>query len=366
MMDLFAIRSIRYALVGAVCTTGGMALPAIGQDRPLKEPAARIELRPQVTVEQTIVTLGAVADISSRDPQLRQRLMDLPLGRSPPAGEPVTLGRETLMRWIRARIGIDATQIAWSGAAAANVLPVTRTVAGERIAHVAQDQLQMALAQNSLRGEINLLQGPQDITVPDGKVELKARSHAVLETTGTALTAGSLLARRQSVWVDIWVDGNFIRTVPVGFNVSAYAPAYVALQDLAAGIVFDPEHVDQEQLAVKEVEWSGRLAEPIKPIPDNPFGSPASPPRKRHAALKLRRPVAAGHAVTKTDVVAAPLVAQGDYATLRSVNGPIELESRVEVLQDGNAGQAVRVKMPKASSPVLARVTGPGQVEIQE
>jgi flagella basal body P-ring formation protein FlgA len=166
--------------------------------------------------------------------------------------------------------------------------------------------------------------------------------------------------------VDIWVDGNFIRTVPVGFNMSTYAPAYVALQDLAAGIVFDPDHINQEQLAVKEVEWSGRLAEPIKPIPENPFGSPAPPTRKRHAALKLRRPVAAGHAVTQTDVVTAPLVTQGDYATLRSVQGPIELESRVEVLQDGNAGQSVRVKLPKASSPILARVTGPGRVEIQE
>jgi flagella basal body P-ring formation protein FlgA len=65
-------------------------------------------------------------------------------------------------------------------------------------------------------------------------------------------------------------------------------------------------------------------------------------------------------------VTAAPLVTHGSVATLRAKTGPIVLESRVEVLQDGTQGQTVRVKMPKATGAVLARVTGPGQVEMVE
>jgi hypothetical protein len=61
---------------------------------------------------------------------------------------------------------------------------------------------------------------------------------------------------------------------------------------------------------------------------------------------------------------AAPAgVTRGNVATLRSTNGAIRLESRVEVLQDGAVGQEVRVRLPGASEGVPARVVAPGQVE---
>ena len=58
------------------------------------------------------------------------------------------------------------------------------------------------------------------------------------------------------------------------------------------------------------------------------------------------------------------LVARGGTAMLRSVDGAIEVESRVEVHEDGAAGQDVRVRLPGATADVLARVTGPGRVEV--
>ena len=61
---------------------------------------------------------------------------------------------------------------------------------------------------------------------------------------------------------------------------------------------------------------------------------------------------------------ARALVVRGATATLRSVDGAIELESRVEVREDGAAGQDVRVRLPGATADVLARVTGPGRVEV--
>ena len=58
------------------------------------------------------------------------------------------------------------------------------------------------------------------------------------------------------------------------------------------------------------------------------------------------------------------LVARGGVATLHSVVGSIEVESRVEVREDGAAGQDVHVRLPGATADVLARVTGPGLVEV--
>jgi flagella basal body P-ring formation protein FlgA len=59
-----------------------------------------------------------------------------------------------------------------------------------------------------------------------------------------------------------------------------------------------------------------------------------------------------------------PVVARGDWATLRASAGAIVLESRVEVLQDGQPGDRVRVRSQGAGGIVFARVIGTGQVEL--
>jgi flagella basal body P-ring formation protein FlgA len=130
----------------------------------------------------------------------------------------------------------------------------------------------------------------------------------------------------------------------------------VAAQDLAAGQTVDLSHRDERQLMVRDVEWSGRASPPVRtaPLVDG------------NAALRLRRPVAAGSALTRADVDEAPAIVRGDYATLHAFQGAIELESRVEVLQDGIVGQPVRVKLPGASSAIVARVTAQGQVEVRQ
>lgn len=343
-----------------LCTLLAAGLLAAGLPcRAADAPPIRIELLPEVTVDHETVLLGEVATISAQDPALQQKLAALPLGRAPLADQTVELGRDMLMRWIRNRLGIEAAQIAWAGPAMTKISPLTATVAGARIAEVAAAQLRTMLADSGLRGAVDLVQAPHDLTVPAGKLELKPRAQATLQAAGGPL--GALLAKRQSVWVDIWVDDRFVRTAPVALEVTAYAPAYVALQDLAAGLVFDPDHPDAAQVAVREVEWTGRNGEPIKPTPIETAA--ALPPMPQ---IQLRHAVKAGQPLTHADAATAPLVRQGSFATLRSVSGPISLESRVEVLQDGAAGQTVKVKMPKGRSPILAQVTGPGQVEIRE
>lgn len=61
---------------------------------------------------------------------------------------------------------------------------------------------------------------------------------------------------------------------------------------------------------------------------------------------------------------AQPAVTRGKLATLHAVNGPISLDSSVEVLEDGAVGQDVRVRMPGANEGIVARVTAPGHVEV--
>ena len=308
----------------------------------------RIALRANVGVHHPQVTLGEVADLSTRDLPTLQRLMALSLGSAPRTGEPVHLDRETLARWIHARLGIETAAISWSGPGANDIHLEVRELTGEQVAGNAEHALQIAFAKESMRADISVSQIPRDITVPAGQLELRVHP----------LSGESLTAKHQSVWVDIWVDGSFFRTVPVGFEVSVFAPAYVLTQNLSEGQMIEPA-----AFVVREVEWSGRTSLPLAVSNDGASRSGVDPASH---ALRSRHPMRAGDALTRTGVEAVPLVTRGDYATLHTVQGAIELESRVEVLQDGSAGQAIRVKLPNASSAIVARVSGPGMVEVRQ
>jgi len=347
----------RVAAAGAL----SVGLSVLGQAR-AHEAAIRIELRPLVEVKSAQVTLGEVATIDTQDPEALSQLKALPLGKAPPGGGAVNLGRGSLERWIQARAGIEPGRIRWSGAWVTSIRSATQKALGDQIASSAQAFLLKAYEATDLRVEVGLTQTPEGVSVPAGHLKMKARPQSALQPPALEgdsyfrAPANPLLSKHQSVWVDLWVDGRFIRTVPVGFDVRVFAPAYVAAEDMAA-----PDLLDPGKLKVQEVEWTGRCALPVRAKAKDAGASGEGMP-----AMKLRHPLAAGETLTQMHVEPAPLVTQGGYATLHAVQGSIELESRVEVLQDAFLGQSVMVKLPNASSAIRARVVGRGLVEVRE
>ena len=308
--------------------------------------AIAIDLNPQVEVHDAQVTLGDVARIRARDPQVQDELSRLPLGRAPLAGERVTLRRDVLQRWIVSRTDIDAQRIQWSSTASSEIRLATQVLSGERIVRCASDDLLAWLSRSDAQVKVDVTAVPADVPIPPGVLTLKSRhrsSHAA---------DSALLAKRMSVWVDVFVNGDLVRTVPVDFDVNARASAYVATRELATGST-----LAADSLAVREVELSGRSALPLSPTESTGTDG-------RLDNLRLRRPLVAGDALSRSDVEHVPLVTRGGWATLNESQGSLHLESRVEVLEDGLVGQTVRVRLPNASSSIEARVVGAGKLEM--
>jgi flagella basal body P-ring formation protein FlgA len=119
---------------------------------------------------------------------------------------------------------------------------------------------------------------------------------------------GAALRARMLVWVEVWSEGTYVRAIPVPLEVEATRTA----------------------------------------------GSPA--------------PGSAALSAAPSQRVQPPqsqvLVERGGWATLRSTDGAVSLESKVTVLQDGRAGDQVRVRAPGGGGIVFARVVGPAQVEL--
>ncbi|CBJ37719.1 putative flagellar protein FlgA precursor [Ralstonia solanacearum CMR15] len=340
--------AIVVATAGGVCTlanVGAHALPAV-ERAPLEieqgeVAAARIELPAVVEAKRGDVVLGDIAQIASRDLATLRRLMRLPLGRLPRSGESAHLDRFQLARWVRVRTGIDPQAIRWSGAEAVDIYLATHELSGEQLATAAKASLQDWLSARSTRSSVELSRVPHDLVVPAGEVKMQVRP----------ISTAASPARHMSVWVDVWVDDRFIRTVPVSFDVSAYERGYVTDLAEASGSPLDQIHMQPKEIDLTALPSKAVLTS-LKP--------------EAVANLRLRRPMAAGEAVTLDSVESRPAVARGDWATLHAVAGAVNLESRVEVLEDGRNGQLVHVKLPNATSPMLARVVGERMVEVKQ
>ncbi len=266
---------IGVATAASLCT-GAVAAPV------------RIELKPEVQASQAQVVLGDVAHVYSADLALVRRLVELPVGHAPRAGDSVTVERSRLQQWVHARTGLRGDEIQWSGATELQVSMAARTIPGEQLVQVAQAALHQHLS-STVAG--------QGLT--PARIDLQTAAEpapAVVPATTTRLVARSLAtvppAPKMLVWVDAYSGERFVRAIPVRFNVSIHGQAQA-----------------------------------------------------------LARP--------------APAVARGDWARLVSQAGAVTLESRVQVLQDAQLGQVVRVRQANGTGSVLARVSGPGVLEIQ-
>lgn len=362
-------------MLGLALAVYGTLLPAAGS-----RPSIRIELLAEAAVRSSRVTLGDIARITSTDDRSAKELRALPLGDGPVDDTSVSLGRESLIGWIEMHEQDDTGPIEWSGAPACRIHRVTQPIAGERIARSAEDRLLSLFKSLGLKAEVRSLRPPAEVAVPAGAVELRPRTPPAFQADQVmALQAkpgsSALFSRHQSVWVDIWVEGRFVRTVVADFNVSIYAPAYVAKQDIVAGASLDPS-----QLEVREVEWSGRSAMPL-PVKSSGALQPrqaqakASGPSEAMEAerqpgdggvktYRVRHPLAAGQVVSGRDLEPLPTVVRGSTVKLIETQGGIRIELPAVALQDGFLGHMIGVKVSSATKPVQAVVVGPGQVEV--
>lgn len=312
------------------------------------EPSVSIELRPLVRVERASVRLGDIAFLTSRDLPTLRRLMALPIGTAPRAGSPVTLDRDTVVRWVEARSGLQfadgAPGIRWGGASETSIETAAQEVPGEAVVEAARSVLLGWLSQRSVRAEVQPVSSARDLILPAGVPVLRVRP----------LASQSQPSRRMLVWVDAWVDDRFVRTTAVTFEVNAWAPLPVATESMRSGSQVDA------------VLLRGATESREVDLTNIRHGTPVSSGAELDAGRqRLRRPLKSGEVLTNAHLEPAPAVVRGNWAHLQAGSGAVSVESRVEVLQDGRTGQLVRVKVPGSSGEVMARVTGPGQVEVQ-
>jgi len=308
-----------------------------------------IELPETAEVSQPQVRLGDIAIVRTTDLQSIRRLVALPLGSAPRPGAPVALDRAAISRWILQQTGwssgFQQRTIHWSGAAEVRVLAVAQVLPSERVSAAAEAALKRWLEARSVKAYVELLSRVSDQVLASGELTLRPRP----------LPPQGAPARRMWVWVDVFANDRFLKAIPVSFAVEAWVPAKVAARSLAEGeVIARPEL--QNLLAERLVD-----ATSMRPaaLSARDLAEESELPR----SVRLRHSVRAGEVLSRSDLEAAPAVARGEWAEFSASAGAVALTGQAEVLQDGHVGEKVRVRLQGATGTVLARVTGPAQVE---
>ena len=314
-------------------------------------PVLWVEMRPQVQVKTLQVSLTDVAYLGSFDLAVLRRAMALPLGQAPRLEESVSLQRDQVQRWLRSQTGLQSGQVQWAGSSVTEISLARHPVAGEELVFAAEaalrNHLENMVSQSSAGAakiDLQAVTIPTSLNVPEGEISLRARPLGNIR-----------ISKRMLVWIDVFAAGRFVRATPVRFEVTAFASLPVAVNTHTAKTL-----LSRENLEVRELDLA--LMDP------NRKGTGAGVLVSTHAAeptQRLRRMVKSGDMIVDADVQTVPAVSRGDWATLTTQNGLVALESRVEVLQDGRIGQSIRVKQVSANGAVLARVSGPGRLELQ-
>lgn len=209
----------------------------------------------------------------------------------------------------------------------------TQTITTARLVEAARNMLPAAGPDLAVTARV--LGRPDDAIVPAGTVRLQAQP-----------VAGRWPRARVAVSVSVFVNEQAVRSETIWFAVRALRPAWVYAKDAPAGTAMSKLKLHKSTVDVAKAE-----------------GQPVD----AAIALKgsrLKRGVHAGWPVLKGDFEPIPDVDKQSQVIVHVRYGSIRMETLGRALNVGDVGDVVPVLVEGAVSPVLARVTGKGVVDV--
>jgi flagellar basal body P-ring formation protein FlgA len=213
--------------------------------------------------------------------------------------------------------------------------PALQVVAAARVVEVARAELDACLGDDKSVAQVDVVGKPEDVQVLPGALTVKARK-----------PEGRWPRARVGMPVDISVNGQVVRSATVWFALSVHRdmPAYVA--DAATGtsastLKFAPHDVDVAMMQGVVVTDPHQLD-----------------------GMRLRHAVLAGSPVLLEDFEKIPDVDRQQRVDVTESYGVIKLQATGTAIGRGNTGDTVLVQVDGAETPVHARVTDKGVVQV--
>ncbi len=296
-----------------------------------------VRLRPAVTVRGLDVTVGELCELVPGDgPAIA--LAQVKFGPAPGNGYARTIARTEIVQTIAAA-GQDVTLLKFEGADEVVVQAVTVEVSSTELLEVATTALQAQLAVEGGDVEIEAPSKLRLVQAPPGRrsQELKAR------VRGTSTGPNSAV-----VDVEVLVDGESHKKVPVQFKLQRYHPVLKTVGAIRAGTPLGADNLvlTREPMA----QSTGLFLDAMTQV----------------EGLIAARNLQAAQRLTLADASPPALIHRGDVVTAVLTRGRVKVTTKAMANHDAPLGGRITLSNLQSRSTLTGLVTGPGLVVVQQ
>lgn len=307
-------------------------VPANSKTRHLQNaPRLQIYLPREVAIKDGTIKLGQISIIRGED-SLAAKAGEIALGRIWVPGQKITVDRPTVLSRL-ACSRIPASGVILTGAQQVTVKRQGQIIKGSDFVELARAFLKKHLPDDSIC-QMTPVRVPRDFILP--------KQNDVILSPCLAQDNSSCLAR---VKIMVLVAGRRTDLREVTFRLKYNCRRAVALVDIPAGAVISPQNVKIENVASSYPEPADWKA---------PYGLVAK--RRLPANTQIRPQMASP--------IKPPVIVKRNQNVLIRVQRPGLLVTAIgKTMQDGRAGEFIKVRNTDSARIILARVNNDGTVE---
>lgn len=300
-------------------------------------PASALEIRvkDRVTVRGDTVYLGDIATFHPKEDSLAARLAQVDVASSPSPGGEVRLNS----RFLTYKIGsfIDNEKDVRLNVPDSLLVERTGQVIGTReMEEIFKSHVRQNSPWPSEKLVFDRISVPESITLPEGALRWEVWER------GNGKYLGNV-----SLTVNFWVDEKQIRKVPLSGKVTVQQEVLRATRKIESGARISADDVSTAS------ESHRNLRRDVLTSPEEAVGKRAT------------RNILPGQYILPRMIEDPPLVRKGSRVVIKAEKALILMTTVGKVLEDGRAGDQVRVVNLRSGKELLATVTNSGMVEVQ-
>ncbi|HDY64694.1 MAG TPA: flagellar basal body P-ring formation protein FlgA [Phycisphaerae bacterium] len=313
--------------ISVLAVLGFLCCPSLGD----KDGVLYLHLPRTVCVKFQNLQLGSIAAVRGGEAKLVAKAMEVPMGRSPSSGEKIVIDRHTILSRL-GTLGFNAKAVRFTGASEVAVMRDEATIEAERLIKSAESFLQKTRPGPPKCGW-RLTKRPKKLMVPVGE---KIR---LMSALADAAPVGYV-----KVKVSAFGDNRQYAQTEILFKLVYPVRQTVATKEIRVGQIVTPDNAKIRTIHVESTprsDWT------------SPYGMLAA------------RIIPVGHVIrprmvkTKTSAI---VVRRNQRVTMKIEGLGFKVTAMGQALQDGRAGERIKVRNIDSRRIVLAEVAFDGTV----
>ncbi|HSO21161.1 MAG TPA: flagellar basal body P-ring formation chaperone FlgA, partial [Desulfosarcina sp.] len=294
-----------------------------------------IAMKATAEVQEDTVRLSDIAVLSGAPSSRLKALGDTIVGSAPQPGQMRFVGIAYVRLCLR-KAGFDTDALVFDGPEDVRISRPAAALPAERIRADVVSAIRRQMPWRHEQVTIDAVTFDENLQLPTGKL-----TYRIVPNRNEDFLGSTLLG------LHLFVDGVPLRRIWVNATISVKTDVVAVVRPLGKF-----QHIEREDLAVESRDLADLPADTVRRVEDA-LGN------------RTTRMIYPGTILQEGMFDAPPLVKRGDIVKIVADTGSMTITATGLVTQQGRRGEMVRVMNTHSKRVVLARVTGPGAVEVE-